>query len=168
MGKYKILKESYKRLIELFKIRDDDANFFRSYTHKQQKTIDELQKTISAKQKTIQDLHLLLDKASFKQTDFVYIKKRSDRDLVFYDLVVEYINPTKHTYNISTTSLVPKGIDINEEQPMINIASTKSNDRYILIKVEILDKQSRFYIYNKQNNTTRYITPSEANIYKGL
>lgn len=95
MSKYTILKESYKRLIEVFKIRDDDADFFRSYTHKQQKTINELEKTISVQQKTIQDLHLLLDKASFKQTDFVYIKKRSDRDLVFYDLVVEYINPTK-------------------------------------------------------------------------
>lgn len=171
MSKYKDLKEAYKYLEESFRIRDDDANFFSSYIHKQQKTIEELQRTISVKEKTIQDLHLLLDKATFKQTDFVYIKKRSDRDLVFYDLVVEYINPTKHTYNISTTSLVPKGIDINEEQPIINVLSTKSNNKYILIKLEISGKRAhteRTYIYDKQYNTTRYITPSEASIYKEL
>ena len=127
--------------------------------------------TMIDQHKTICELNKLLDKAHFDKTEFVYINKTAQDNKVSYDLVVEYINPTKHTYNISTTSLVPKSIDINEEQPIINIASTKSNDKYILIKVEILDKQShsyRFYIYNKQYNTTRYITPSEANIYKGL
>ena len=127
--------------------------------------------TMLAQHKTIYELNRILDKATFKQTDFVCIKKRSDRDLVFYDLVVEYLNPTKHTYNISTTTLNPLGININEELFIANILSTKSNNKYILIKLEISGKRThteRSYIYDKQNNSTRYITPSEASIYKEL
>lgn len=146
--------DKYKDLKEWFKIRDEDANFFQSLVLKRDKTIYELNK--------------ILDKAAFKQTDFVYIKKRACKNLVFYDLVVEYVSQAKRTYNFSTTTLFPLGISINQEQPIINVLSTKSNAKVILIKVEILDKHSRSYrsyMYDKQNNSTRGITSSELEVY---
>ena len=125
--------------------------------------------TMIDQHKTICELNKLLDKASFKQTEFVYINKNAQNDGVFYNLIVELIDPILRTYNISKIPIFPSGVDINQEQPIVNMLSTKSNKNYILIKVEILVKQSRsekILLHNKQNHTTRFISPQELNLYK--
>ena len=125
--------------------------------------------TMIDQHKTICELNKLLDKARFDKTEFVYINKNAQNDGVFYNLIVELINPILRTYNISKIPIFPSGVDINQEQPIVNILSTKSNKNYILIKVEILVKQSRsekILLHNKQNHTTRFISPQELNLYK--
>ena len=125
--------------------------------------------TMLDQHKTICELNKLLDKASFKQTEFVYINKTAQNNTVSYNLMIEIIDPVLRTYNTSKIPIFPSGIDINQEQPIVNILSTKSNKNYILIKVEILVKQSRsekILIHNKQNHTTRFISPQELNLYK--
>ena len=125
--------------------------------------------TMLDQHKTICELNKLLDKASFKQTEFVYINKTAHNDEVSYNLMIEIIDPILRTYNTSKIPIFPTNIDINQEQPTVNIFSTKSNKSYILIKVEILVKQSRserILIHNKQNHSTRFISPQELNLYK--
>ena len=125
--------------------------------------------TMLDQHKTICELNKLLDKASFKQTEFVYINKTAQNNTVSYNLMIEIIDPVLRTYNTSKIPIFPSGVDINQEQPIVNILSTKSNKNYILIKVEILVKQSRsekILIHNKQNHTTRFISPQELNLYK--
>ena len=126
--------------------------------------------TMLDQHKTICELNKLLDKASFKQTEFVYINKTTNNNNeVSYNLTIEIIDPILHTYNTSKIPIFPTNIDINQEQPIVNVFSTKSNKNYILIKVEILVKQSRsekVLIHNKQNHTTRFISPQELNLYK--
>ena len=125
--------------------------------------------TMLDQHKTICELNKLLDKATFKQTEFVYINKTANNDEVSYNLMIEIIDPILRTYNTSKIPIFPTNIDINQEQPIVNVFSTKSNKSYILIKVEILVKQSRserVLIYNKQNHTTRFISPQELNLYK--
>ena len=124
--------------------------------------------TMIDQHKTICELNKLLDKASFKQTEFVYINKTAHDNEVSHNLAIEIIDPAKRTYNISKIPLIPL-VNINQEQPIVNILSTKSNKNYILIKVEILVKQSRsekILLHNKQNHTTRFISPQELNLYK--
>ena len=124
--------------------------------------------TMLDQHKTICELNKLLDKASFKQTEFVYINKTANNDKVSYNLVIEIIDPTLRTYNTSKIPLSPL-VNINQEQPIVNILSIKSNKNYILIKVEILVKQSRsekILLHDKQNHTTRFISPQELNLYK--
>ena len=124
--------------------------------------------TMIDQHKTICELNKLLDKASFKQTEFVYINKTAHDNEVSHNLVIEIIDPAMRTYNISKIPLIPL-VNINQEQPIVNIFSTKSNKNYILIKVEILVKQSRsekILLHNKQNHTTRFISPQELNLYK--
>ena len=124
--------------------------------------------TMIDQHKTICELNKLLDKASFKQTEFVYINKTAHDNEVSHNLVIEIIDPAMRTYNISKIPLIPL-VNINQEQPIVNILSTKSNKNYILIKVEILVKQSRsekILLHNKQNHTTRFISPQELNLYK--
>lgn len=125
--------------------------------------------TMIDQHKTICELNKLLDKASFKQTEFVYINKSAQNDGVFYNLMIETIDPILRKYNTSKIPIFPSGVDINQEQPIVNIFSTKSNKNYILIKVEILVKQSRsekILLHNKQTHTTRFISPQELNLYK--
>ena len=126
--------------------------------------------TMLDQHKTICELNKLLDKASFKQTEFVYINKTTNNNNeVSYNLMIEIIDPILRTYNTSKIPIFPTNIDINQEQPIVNVFSTKSNKNYILIKVEILVKQSRsekVLIHNKQNHTTRFISPQELNLYK--
>ena len=125
--------------------------------------------TMLDQHKTICELNKLLDKASFKQTEFVYINKPANNNEVSYNLMIEIIDPVLRTYNTSKIPIFPTNIDINQEQPIVNVFSTKSNKNYILIKVEILVKQSRsekVLIHNKQNHTTRFISPQELNLYK--
>ena len=124
--------------------------------------------TMIDQHKTICELNKLLDKATFKQTEFVYINKTAQNNAVSHNLVIEIIDPILRTYNTSKIPLIPV-VDINQEQPIVNILSTKSNKNYILIKVEILVKQSRsekIFLHNKQNHTTRFISPQELNLYK--
>ena len=124
--------------------------------------------TMLAQHKTIYELNRILDKATFKQTEFVYINKTAHDNEVSHNLVIEIIDPAMRTYNISKIPLIPL-VNINQEQPIVNIFSTKSNKNYILIKVEILVKQSRsekILLHNKQNHTTRFISPQELNLYK--
>ena len=124
--------------------------------------------TMIDQHKTICELNKLLDKATFKQTEFVYINKTAQNNAVSHNLVIEIIDPILRTYNTSKIPLIPV-VDINQEQPIVNILSTKSNKNYILIKVEILVKQSRsekILLHNKQNHTTRFISPQELNLYK--
>lgn len=125
--------------------------------------------TMLAQHKTIYELNKLLDKASFKQTEFVYINKTTNNNNeVSYNLTIEIIDPILRTYNTSKIPLIPL-VDINQEQPIVNILSTKSNKNYILIKVEILVKQSRsekILLHNKQNHSTRFISLQELNLYK--
>ena len=124
--------------------------------------------TMIDQHKTIGELNKLLDKASFKQTEFVYINKTAHDNEVSHNLAIEIIDPIKRTYNISKIPLIPL-VNINQEQPIVNILSTKSNKNYILIKVEILVKQSqseKILLHNKQNHTTRFISPQELNLYK--
>ena len=124
--------------------------------------------TMIDQHKTICELNKLLDKASFKKTEFVYVNKTAQNNTVSYNLTIEIIDPAMRTYNISKIPIFPTNIDINQEQPIVNIFSTKSNKNYILIKVEILVKQSRsekIFLHNKQNHTTRFISPQELNLY---
>ena len=124
--------------------------------------------TMIDQHKTICELNKLLDKASFKQTEFVYINKTAHDNEVSYNLTIEVIDPILRKYNTSKIPLIPL-VNINQEQPIVNILSTKSNKNYILIKVEILVKQSRsekILLHNKQNHTTRFISPQELNLYK--
>ena len=124
--------------------------------------------TVIAQHKTIYELNRILDKAHFDKTEFVYVNKTAQNDEVSYNIIVELIDPVLRTYNISKIPLIPD-VDINREQPIVNILSTKSNKTYILIKVEILVKQSRsekILIHNKQTHTTRFISPQELNLYK--
>ena len=124
--------------------------------------------TMIDQHKTICELNKLLDKASFKQTEFVYINKTAHDNEVSYNLVIETIDPILRKYNTSKIPLIPL-VNINQEQPTVNIFSTKSNKNYILITVEILVKQSRsekILLHNKQNHTTRFISPQELNLYK--
>ena len=126
--------------------------------------------TMLAQHKTIYELNRILDKASFKQTEFVYINKTTNNNNeVSYNLVIEIIDPVLRTYNISKIPIFPTPIDINREQPIVNVLSTKSNKSYILIKVEILVKQSRserILLHNKNNHSTRFINPQELKLYK--
>ena len=124
--------------------------------------------TMIDQHKTICELNKLLDKARFDKTEFVYINKTAHDNEVSHNLVIEIIDPIRRTYNISKIPLIPL-VNINQEQPIVNILSTKSNKNYILIKVEILVKQSRsekILLHNKQNHTTRFISPQEFNLYK--
>ena len=124
--------------------------------------------TMIDQHRTICELNKLLDKARFDKTEFVYINKTAHDNEVSHNLVIEIINPIRRTYNISKIPLIPL-VNINQEQPIVNILSTKSNKNYILIKVEILVKQSRserILLHNKQNHTTRFISPQELNLYK--
>ena len=124
--------------------------------------------TVIAQHKTIYELNRILDKARFDKTEFVYVNKTAHNDEVSYNLTIEIIDPILRTYNISKIPLIPN-VDINREQPIVNILSTKSNKSYILIKVEILVKQSRserILIHNKQNHSTRFINPQELKLYK--
>lgn len=126
--------------------------------------------TMLDQHKTIYELNRILDKASFKQTEFVYINKTTNNNNeVSYNLTIEIIDPILRTYNISKIPIFPTPIDINREQPIVNVLSTKSNKSYILIKVEILVKQSRserILLHNKNNHTTRFINPQELKLYK--
>ena len=124
--------------------------------------------TMIDQHKTICELNKLLDKARFDKTEFVYINKTAHDNEVSHNLAIEIIDPAKRTYNISKIPLIPL-VNINQEQPIVNILSTKANKNYILIKVEILVKQSRsekILLHNKQNHTTRFISPQELNLYK--
>ena len=124
--------------------------------------------TMIDQHRTICELNKLLDKARFDKTEFVYINKTAHDNEVSHNLVIEIINPIRRTYNISKIPLIPL-VNINQEQPIVNILSTKSNKNYILIKVEILVKQSRsekILLHNKQNHTTRFISSQELNLYK--
>ena len=125
--------------------------------------------TVLAQHKKIYELNRILDKALFKQTEFVYVNKTAHNDEVSYNLTIEIIDPILRTYNISKIPIFPTNIDINREQPIVNVISTKSNKSYILIKVEILVKQSRserILLHNKQNHSTRFINPQELKLYK--
>lgn len=129
--------------------------------HQTQTMIDE--------HKKIYELNRILDKAHFDKTEFVYVNKTAHNDEVSYNLTIEIIDPILRTYNISKIPIFPTNIDINREQPIVNVLSTKSNKTYILIKVEILVKQSRserILIHNKQNHSTRFINPQELKLYK--
>lgn len=124
--------------------------------------------TMIDQHKTICELNKLLDKARFDKTEFVYINKTAHDNEVSHNLAIEIIDPATRKYNISKIPLIPL-VNINQEQPIVNILSTKSNKNYILIKVEILVKQSRsekILLHNKQNHTTRFISPQELNLYK--
>ena len=124
--------------------------------------------TMLAQHKTIYELNRILDKATFKQTEFVYVNKTAQNNTVSYNLTIEIIDPILRTYNISKIPII-QSININREQPIVNVISTKSNKSYILIKVEILVKQSRserILIHNKQNHSTRFINPQELKLYK--
>ena len=141
--------------------KNQQLEFFKDLVNHQTQTMIDQHKTIC-------ELNKLLDKASFKQTEFVYINKTAHDNEVSHNLAIEIIDPAKRTYNISKIPLIPL-VNINQEQPIVNILSTKSNKNYILIKVEILVKQSRsekILLHNKQNHTTRFITPQELNLYK--
>ena len=141
--------------------KNQQLEFFKDLVNHQTQTMIDQHKTIC-------ELNKLLDKASFKQTEFVYINKTAHDNEVSYNLVIEIIDPAMRTYNTSTIPLIPL-VNINQEQPIVNIFSTKSNKNYILIKVEILVKQSRsekILLHNKQNHTTRFISPQELNLYK--
>lgn len=141
--------------------KNQQLEFFKDLVNHQTQTMIDQHKTIC-------ELNKLLDKASFKQTEFVYINKTAHDNKVSHNLVIEIIDPILRTYNTSKIPLIPV-VNINQEQPIVNILSTKSNKNYILIKVEILVKQSRsekILLHNKQNHTTRFISPQELNLYK--
>ena len=130
--------------------------------------LDQRVNVIAQQHKTICELNKLLDKARFDKTEFVYINKTAHDNEVSHNLAIEIIDPATRKYNISKIPLIPL-VNINQEQPIVNILSTKSNKNYILIKVEILVKQSRsekILLHNKQNHTTRFISPQELNLYK--
>ena len=130
--------------------------------------ISHQERIIIQSQERNEELHKLLDKAHFDQTEFIYINKTAHNDEMSYNLMIDIIDPIRRTYNVSKIVLLPE-IDINKEQPIANIVSTKSNDKYILITVEIIDRQLHYekvFLYNKEANTTRLITPQELNLYK--
>ena len=130
--------------------KNQQLEFFKDLVNHQTQTMIDQHKTIC-------ELNKLLDKASFKKTEFVYINKTAHDNEVSHNLAIEIIDP-----------IIPL-VNINQEQPIVNILSTKSNKNYILIKVEILVKQSRsekILLHNKQNHTTRFISPQELNLYK--
>lgn len=125
-------------------------------------------KSIIALHERIIELNKILDKAHFDKTDFIRINKTSYNNLVSYNLIIENIDTRLRTHTISKIELI-SDIDINSEQPVVNILSTKSNSKYILIKIEVLDKQfsdEKVFIYNKHTHVTRLITPQELKLYK--
>lgn len=125
-------------------------------------------KSIITLRERINELNKILDKARFDKTDFIRINKTSYDNLVSYNLIIENIDTNLRTHTITKVKLIPD-IDINREQPVVNILSTKSNSKYILIKVEVLDKQfgcEKVFLYNKHNHVTRLITPQELKLYK--
>ena len=142
--------------------KNQQLEFFKDLlNHQTQTMIDE--------HKKIYELNRILDKAHFDKTEFVYVNKTAQNNTVSYNLTIEIIDPILRTYNISKIPIFPSGVDINQEQPIVNVLSTKSNKTYILIKVEILVKQSRserVLIHNKQNHSTRFINPQELKLYK--
>ena len=141
--------------------KNQQLEFFKDLVNHQTQTMIDQHKTIC-------ELNKLLDKARFDKTEFVYINKTAHDNEVSHNLVIEIIDPIRRTYNTSKIPLIPL-VNINQEQPIVNIISTKSNKNYILIKVEILVKQSRsekILLHNKQNHTTRFISPQELNLYK--
>ena len=124
--------------------------------------------TMLDQHKTIYELNRILDKAHFDKTEFVYVNKTAQNNTVSYNLMIEIIDPILRTYNISKIPIIPS-VDINGQQPIVNDLSTKSNKTYILIKVEVLVKQSRtekILIHNKNNHSTRFINPQELKLYK--
>lgn len=141
--------------------KNQQLEFFKDLVNHQTQTMIDQHKTIC-------ELNKLLDKARFDKTEFVYINKTAHDNEVSHNLTIEVIDPAMRTYNISKIPLIPL-VNINQEQPIVNILSTKSNKNYILIKVEILVKQSRsekILLHNKQNHTTRFISTQEFNLYK--
>ena len=126
--------------------------------------ISHQERIIIKSQEKNEELHKLLDKAHFDQTEFIYINKTAHDNEVSYNLMIDIIDPIRRTYNTSKISIIPN-VDINQEQLNIDILSIKSNDKYILVTVEITDKQKTF-LHNKHNNTTRLVTPQELNLYK--
>lgn len=125
-------------------------------------------KSIITLRERINELNKILDKARFDKTDFIRINKTSYDNLVSYNLIIENIDTNLRTHTITKVKLIPD-IDINREQPVVNILSTKSNSKYILIKVEVLDKQfgcEKVFLYNKHNHVIRLITPQELKLYK--
>lgn len=125
-------------------------------------------KSIIALHDRIIELNKILDKARFDKTEFIRINKTSYDNLVSYNLMIEVIDPRLRTHTISKIELI-SDIDINREQPVVNILSTKSNSKYILIKVEVLDKElgcEKVFIYNKHTHVARLITPQELKLYK--
>ena len=141
--------------------KNQQIEFFKDLvTHQTQTMLDE--------HKKIYELNRILDKAHFDKTEFVYINKTAQNNTVSYNLTIEIIDPILRTYNISKIPIIP-AVDINREQPIVNVLSTKSNKTYILIKVEVLVKQSRsekILIHNKNNHSTRFINPQELKLYK--
>ena len=141
--------------------KNQQIEFFKDLvTHQTQTMLDE--------HKKIYELNRILDKAHFDKTEFVYINKTAQNNTVSYNLTIEIIDPILRTYNISKIPIIPS-VDINREQPIVNVLSTKSNKTYILIKVEVLVKQSRsekILIHNKNNHSTRFINPQELKLYK--
>lgn len=125
-------------------------------------------KSIIALHDRIIELNKILDKARFDKTEFIRINKTSYDNLVSYNLMIEVIDPRLRTHTISKIELI-SDIDINREQPVVNILSTKSNSKYILIKVEVLDKQfgcEKVFIYDKHTHIARLIMPQELKLYK--
>ena len=142
--------------------KNQQLEFFKDLVNHQTQTMIDQHKTIC-------ELNKLLDKARFDKTEFVYINKTAHDNAVSHNLAIEIIDPATRKYNISKIPIFPSGVDINREQPIVNVISTKSNKSYILIKVEILVKQSRsekILLHNKQNHTTRFISQQELNLYK--
>ena len=131
--------------------------------------INHLERTIIKSQEKNEELHKLLDKAHFDQTEFIYINKTAHNDEVSYNLMIDIIDPIRRTYHTSKISIIPESININQEQLNIDILSIKSNDKYILVTVEIIDKQLSYkktFLHNKQTHTTRLITSQELDLYK--
>lgn len=130
--------------------------------------ITHLERTIIKNQEKNEELHKLLDKAHFDQTEFIYINKTAHDNEVSYNLMIDIIDPIRRAYHTSKISIIPN-VDINQEQLNIDILSIKSNDKYILVTVEIIDKQLSYkktFLHNKQTHTTRLVTSQELNLYK--
>ena len=130
--------------------------------------ISHQERIIIKSQEKNEELHKLLDKAHFDQTEFIYINKTAHDNEVSYNLMIDIIDPIRRTYHTSKISIIPN-VDINQEQLNMDILSIKSNDKYILVTVDIIDKQLSYkktFLHNKHNNTTRLVTPQELNLYK--
>lgn len=127
--------------------------------------ISHQERIIIQSQEKNEELHKLLDKAHFDQTEFIYINKTAHNDEVSYNLMIDIIDPIRRTYHTSTISIIPN-VDINQEQPNIDILSIKSNDKYILVTVDIQLSYKKTFLHNKQTHTTRLVTPQELNLYK--